>query len=440
VARRAAETAAKLDDKDLAALARDLGATIRSLSDGTLTRGDALDRLKALAEEADRAAGETERRRDAMHAAGRALEDTPSTRAMGEALSADDAAAAEKALGALGARAAEASAAERGQLARALDAAGARAESAAALAAGERDPAAADGKQQQQRRLQHDKPPPASAPPAQNGTPAAQDRRLQRLRRDLADAAAACRENPEACRSLPQRAGDLPRMAREAGSLDALRRLENSARQMRERLRRGDLGGNEGARRSAERNFMRAARGQRGQSGQGTEGERGTEGQRGSSGSGDGEEYEETLAEDEAAAGMDTGGQGQGEDGAESGAAQTPAAGAAQATGGNGDGNGQGDGIGNQPGGNALGAAGQQGRARGQEREARLRGGAGPTRSQVIEAAAQRGFAHGAYDRVFTDYQAVVEEALEAGAVPEGRRYVVRRYFQLIRPRSETKR
>jgi hypothetical protein len=55
----------------------------------------------------------------------------------------------------------------------------------------------------------------------------------------------------------------------------------------------------------------------------------------------------------------------------------------------------------------------------------------------VIEAAAQRGFAHGGYDRVFSDYQAVVEESLEAGAVPEGRRYMVRRYFQLIRPRSE---
>jgi len=34
----------------------------------------------------------------------------------------------------------------------------------------------------------------------------------------------------------------------------------------------------------------------------------------------------------------------------------------------------------------------------------------------------------------------VVEESLESGAVPEGRRYVVRRYFQLIRPRFDAKR
>ena len=54
----------------------------------------------------------------------------------------------------------------------------------------------------------------------------------------------------------------------------------------------------------------------------------------------------------------------------------------------------------------------------------------------MIEAAAERGFARGAYNRVFSDYQAAVEEALTAGDVPEGRRYVVRRYFQLIRPRT----
>ena len=65
-----------------------------------------------------------------------------------------------------------------------------------------------------------------------------------------------------------------------------------------------------------------------------------------------------------------------------------------------------------------------------------LRGGAGPTRSEVIESSAHRGFATREYVRVFDDYQPVVEESLASGAVPEGRRYVVRRYFQLIRPRA----
>ncbi|HEY5451853.1 MAG TPA: hypothetical protein VIQ54_24030, partial [Polyangia bacterium] len=40
------------------------------------------------------------------------------------------------------------------------------------------------------------------------------------------------------------------------------------------------------------------------------------------------------------------------------------------------------------------------------------------------------------YARVFADYQAAVEDALATTAVPEGRRYVVRRYFDLIRPRT----
>jgi len=65
-----------------------------------------------------------------------------------------------------------------------------------------------------------------------------------------------------------------------------------------------------------------------------------------------------------------------------------------------------------------------------------VRSGAGPTRSEVIEASARRGFAARDYVRVFDDYQPVVEESMETSAVPEGRRYLVRRYFQLIRPRA----
>ena len=54
----------------------------------------------------------------------------------------------------------------------------------------------------------------------------------------------------------------------------------------------------------------------------------------------------------------------------------------------------------------------------------------------MIGAAAGRGFASRGYARVFTDYAAAVEDALGATAVPEGKRYLVRRYFDLIRPRS----
>ena len=66
---------------------------------------------------------------------------------------------------------------------------------------------------------------------------------------------------------------------------------------------------------------------------------------------------------------------------------------------------------------------------------ARVANGAGPKRAEVIGGAADRGFAQRDYARVFADYQAAVEDALTTTAVPEGRRYVVRRYFDLIRPR-----
>ena len=73
---------------------------------------------------------------------------------------------------------------------------------------------------------------------------------------------------------------------------------------------------------------------------------------------------------------------------------------------------------------------------RGHEAEARVANGAGPNRAQVIGGAAERGFAQRGYARVFSDYQAAVEDALATTAVPEGRRYLVRRYFDLIRPRA----
>jgi hypothetical protein len=94
-----------------------------------------------------------------------------------------------------------------------------------------------------------------------------------------------------------------------------------------------------------------------------------------------------------------------------------------------------GDGAGKQAGGDPLGR-GALPPTRGHESEVRVRGGAGPNRSEVIAASARRGFAERDYVRVFGDYQPVVEESLASGAVPEGRRYVVRRYFQLIRPRA----
>jgi hypothetical protein len=416
---RAAATAAQAaDDETLVALADEMRTALQALTDGRLTRDDALDRLQELAARAGRAAREAEREGEALHAAGRAMESTPATHAAGKALGDDDRAATEGAWRALAERAAAAGAGERAALASALAAAGSAAAQAAADQTGA--PAAGDP----QRRLNRDHP--AADPGTVGGSAATPgERRLERLRRDLDDTARACRGGAEGCgQRVGDRARELPRLQREAQEAGARRRLENAAKQLRERLRRGELG--ERAPGQNEKRFLRAARGA-------PEGDRtGTSERQGQAsgepsdetaalatdepGMADGEGGGETLADETEQAGTSAGGQGT------SGGAEAQA-------------QGQGAGIGQQPGGDPLGP-GAASPTRGREREAHLRGGAGPTRSEVIEAAAQRGFASGGYGRVFGDYQAVVEESLTSGAVPEGKRYLVRRYFQLIRPRT----
>ncbi|MGH7269953.1 MAG: hypothetical protein ACREJ3_05940, partial [Polyangiaceae bacterium] len=62
--------------------------------------------------------------------------------------------------------------------------------------------------------------------------------------------------------------------------------------------------------------------------------------------------------------------------------------------------------------------------------------GQGPSRSQVILGAAQRGFASHGYEKVYTEYHQVAEESFAKDAIPGGYRFYVKRYFQLIRPRE----
>lgn len=70
--------------------------------------------------------------------------------------------------------------------------------------------------------------------------------------------------------------------------------------------------------------------------------------------------------------------------------------------------------------------------------DSQLRGvhGRGPTRSQVILDAADRGFVTHGYEKVYADYRAHAEAVLERDEIPAGYRFYVRRYFQLIRPRD----
>jgi hypothetical protein len=64
----------------------------------------------------------------------------------------------------------------------------------------------------------------------------------------------------------------------------------------------------------------------------------------------------------------------------------------------------------------------------------------GPSRSEVVLSAADRGFADEGYRKVYADYRDHAEAVLEQDQVPSGYRYYVRRYFQLIRPRTGARR
>jgi len=60
----------------------------------------------------------------------------------------------------------------------------------------------------------------------------------------------------------------------------------------------------------------------------------------------------------------------------------------------------------------------------------------GASKSEIIRAASEEGFANTQYKDVFVDYESVVEEVMEKEKVPPGYRYYVKRYFQLIRPQE----
>ncbi len=63
--------------------------------------------------------------------------------------------------------------------------------------------------------------------------------------------------------------------------------------------------------------------------------------------------------------------------------------------------------------------------------------GAGPTRSEVVSAAASGGFASTPYREAYEYERRVAEEVLDQEQVPPGYRFYVQRYFEMIRPRGE---
>jgi len=447
-ARRAAEAAARLHDERLAALAGELQHTLRRLAAGQLSDGDALEKLSALQREAAQAAAEAARDANAFEAAKKALEGEAATRGAGEMLGAEDADAA-RARAALGSAAAE-NPTETG-----------RALSAAARGVASALGAPAEGGDKNPRRLQRE----GDGKNANDGASATDkprdaERRLERLQRDLGDAASACRDGDPSCKSRAEKSGgDLGQMGGRGASAESLRQLERALRQMRDRLGRGEMRSGD---QQAMRSFERSARGENGQSGQqGGQGQQqgqqddGQQGDGVGTGEGSGQGQGDSVAEGEQSGGESgKGSDGKGSDG--KGGKGSDGKGKASGNGKEGEGAGAaegiamlgerktvestassapGDGQGNGAGGPPLGQRGDM-QTRGHETEARVANGAGPNRAEVIGGAADRGFAQHGYARVFADYQAAVEDALATTAVPEGRRYVVRRYFDLIRPRT----
>ena len=61
--------------------------------------------------------------------------------------------------------------------------------------------------------------------------------------------------------------------------------------------------------------------------------------------------------------------------------------------------------------------------------------GEGPSIKKVFTEAAKRGFARRGWRQVYADYSEVAEEMMESEGLPVGRKALVKRYFELIRPR-----
>jgi hypothetical protein len=64
-------------------------------------------------------------------------------------------------------------------------------------------------------------------------------------------------------------------------------------------------------------------------------------------------------------------------------------------------------------------------------------GGKGASKRETILAAAQKGFASVGYQKVYADYQRIVEEVMRNEKLPSSYKYYVKRYFAKIHPSME---
>lgn len=249
-------------------------------------------------------------------------------------------------------------------------------------------------------------------------------RQLDRLDRELAEAAAdLMKDLGLSAEDLDQAAEDINRMSKQQMSDEEKERLRQRLKELREILRQQKQGGDKRMARMLR--FGKRARGQQGQ-GQGQEqkgqGQQG-QGQQGQEGQGPGDQPGGVSLS------VGPGGQipidmpGAGQSGNQKGnGGDSPEAG--------------GKGIGKGSGGNPRGEKTNPDMDTHDVEAVGADAGDGPSNSQVILAAAERGFKGESYKKVFTQYRTVAEENINKDTIPDGYRFYIQRYFQLIRPRE----
>jgi hypothetical protein len=398
-------TAARLQDPELAALASRLADLLEAVERGAIDRREAFDRLAGLAADARAAAADGEALREGLERAGAHLARDGEQRALGEAMASLDGAATRAAWEALAAAmGTSGTERDRRRLAEALD---------QAAAAAERGPGGAkrneDPQKEQRRRLDQEAHAEERTPPGAVSASRPDERRLQRLERGLGRAADRCRVDPAACaQSLRDNGEAAGAQAREAERAAARGRLAEGLDRAQAQLGR-DSRQSPGD--GAAQAFERAARGQSSSAG----------------------------ANPVQAGAAEGGGEGTSKT---PGPPATPGdapAGAGESRGGAAPGGGEGHGGAEASAPDGPSGREEPGAEHGRSVAASVASGEGPGRAEVIEAGAREGFARAPYERVFRDYEAAVEETLDATAAPAGRRQLVRRYFELIRPRARTR-
>ncbi|HVY47164.1 MAG TPA: hypothetical protein VHB21_14855 [Minicystis sp.] len=271
-------------------------------------------------------------------------------------------------------------------------------------------------------------------------------RQLDRLDRDLAKAAEdLMKDLGLSAQDLDQAAEDINRLQEEQLTDKEKEELRQRLEELRELLRQQGQGGKQRMARLLK--FGKRARGQggKGEKGQGQpgagedagddgqdDGQQGENGKGGQGNQGEGKTFVlgaggKKILIPGGSGGMQPGGDGPG---------------AGQGQGAGQDGNG---GNGTEPGGKGIGTghdgrlAGKATDLKGQTTDIQEQGldtQQGPSNSKVIYGAAERGFKGGGYKKVYTDYHTVAEQQINKDQVPDGYRFYVHRYFQLIRPRE----